>query len=109
MLKTTPLVVTIGLSLTIPFAVLGDLFRGTSSGGWQALSGAGLVLASFCFMGVEGATELEDEIEHDHVALLVEEESEGEGEDEEEERLRSGSEGHRGRRGRANDGGLGVV
>lgn len=54
MLKTTPLVVTIGLSLTIPFALLGDYFRGTSSGGWQAVVGAVLVLMSFSFMGVEG-------------------------------------------------------
>ncbi|CED84858.1 Predicted membrane protein [Phaffia rhodozyma] len=59
MLKTTPLVVTIGLSLTIPFALIGDYFRGTSTGGWQAIMGAVLVLLSFSFMGVEGAKEVE--------------------------------------------------
>jgi hypothetical protein len=55
MLKTTPLVVTIGLSLTIPFAVLGDLSRGKMTGGTPAIIGAVLVLASFGFMGIEGA------------------------------------------------------
>lgn len=50
-------VVTIGLSLTIPFAIALDLVRGTSTGGFQSLLGAGFVLASFGFMGVEGAKE----------------------------------------------------
>ncbi|QRW21418.1 phospholipase [Rhizoctonia solani] len=39
MLKTTPLVVTVGLSLTIPLAVAGDLFLGTSTSA-QAIVGA---------------------------------------------------------------------
>lgn len=96
MLKTTPLVVTVGLSLTIPFAVFGDLFRGTGSGGWQALVGAGLVLASFGFMGVEGAKEVEEEEEENedpeseegeerrergYGALVEEEEEEDDGEE----------------------------
>jgi solute carrier family 35 protein F5 len=39
-------VVTIGLSLTIPFAMAGDLFRGASATiTWQSLVGAALVIA----------------------------------------------------------------
>jgi solute carrier family 35 protein F5 len=56
-----PAVVTIGLSLTIPFAISLDLVRGTSTGGVQSLLGAGLVLASFGFMGVEGAKESDED------------------------------------------------
>ncbi|KAI5452850.1 hypothetical protein NCC49_006390 [Naganishia albida] len=55
MLKTTPLVVTIGLSLTIPFAMAGDVFRGaTATITWQSLVGATLVIAGFGLMGLEG-------------------------------------------------------
>ncbi|KAJ1304483.1 hypothetical protein OPQ81_005629 [Rhizoctonia solani] len=56
MLKTTPLVVTVGLSLTIPLAVGGDLFLGTSTSA-QALIGAALVLASFVVIGLEDQEE----------------------------------------------------
>jgi hypothetical protein len=39
-------VVTIGLSLTIPFAMAGDVFRGaTATITWQSLVGATLVIA----------------------------------------------------------------
>ena len=54
MLKTTPLVVTIGLSLTIPLAVLGDFILGRPAMG-QVLLGAGLVLVSFIAVGLHGA------------------------------------------------------
>lgn len=52
MLKTTPLVVTVGLSLTIPVAVIGDFFlqRPTHI---QVVIGAILVLASFIAIGVD--------------------------------------------------------
>ncbi|THV04823.1 vacuolar membrane protein [Dendrothele bispora CBS 962.96] len=52
MLKTTPLVVTIGLSLTIPLAVVGDfiLSKPTSL---QVIIGAILVLASFLVVGYD--------------------------------------------------------
>jgi solute carrier family 35 protein F5 len=52
MLKTTPLVVTIGLSLTIPLAVLGDFFLGKPATG-QVLFGAALVLISFLAVGIQ--------------------------------------------------------
>ncbi|KAH9985406.1 hypothetical protein BJV74DRAFT_878665 [Russula compacta] len=54
MLKTTPLVVTIGLSLTMPLAVLGDMMLGHPVK-VQVVLGAGLVLVSFVVIGLEDA------------------------------------------------------
>src|ERR1700728_3838168 len=54
MLKTTPLVVTVGLSLTIPLAILGDLILGKTTA-TQAMVGAVLVLISFVVVGVENS------------------------------------------------------
>jgi hypothetical protein len=51
-------VVTIGLSLTIPFAMLGDFLRGrTASLTSQAILGAVLVIVGFGLMGLEGFEE----------------------------------------------------
>lgn len=52
MLKTTPLVVTIGLSLTMPLAVLGDIVLQHPAKG-QVVLGAALVLVSFVVIGLE--------------------------------------------------------
>ncbi|KAJ6519938.1 hypothetical protein C8R45DRAFT_953318 [Mycena sanguinolenta] len=52
MLKTTPLVVTVGLSLTIPLAVLGDFILGKFTRG-QVIFGALLVLLSFVVVGLD--------------------------------------------------------
>jgi len=52
MLKTTPLVVTIGLSLTIPVAVAGDFLLGRTVK-LMSLLGAFLVLGSFTVVGLE--------------------------------------------------------
>lgn len=46
MLKTTPLVVTVGISLTIPLALVGDYYL-ASRASFQAVAGAFLVLMSF--------------------------------------------------------------
>lgn len=54
MLKTTPLVVTIGLSLTIPLAIIGDFFLKIPSTP-QAIFGAVLVLGAFVVIGVENS------------------------------------------------------
>lgn len=54
MLKTTPLVVTIGLSLTMPLAVLGDIMLGHPVKA-QVVLGTGLVLVSFVVIGLEDA------------------------------------------------------
>jgi solute carrier family 35 protein F5 len=52
MLKTTPLVVTVGLSLTIPLAVIGDWILGKFTRG-QVFIGALLVLLSFVVVGLD--------------------------------------------------------
>jgi solute carrier family 35 protein F5 len=54
MLKTTPLVVTIGISLTIPLAVVGDFFLSKPTQ-TQVLVGALLVIMSFVVVGVDDA------------------------------------------------------
>lgn len=54
MLKTTPLVVTIGISLTIPLAVTGDFFLGKPAAA-QVVVGAFFVLVGFIVVGVENA------------------------------------------------------
>ncbi|KAG6337321.1 hypothetical protein ID866_1746 [Astraeus odoratus] len=56
MLKTTPLVVTIGLSLTIPLAVIGDFLLKRPAAA-QVVIGALLVLVGFVVVGVEDAKE----------------------------------------------------
>lgn len=54
MLKTTPLVVTVGVSLTIPVAVAGDFMLGKAVT-LMSLLGAFLVLSSFIALGFENA------------------------------------------------------
>lgn len=54
MLKTTPLVVTVGLSLTIPIAVVGDFIRNRPTPG-IVIFGAVLVALSFAVLGLEGS------------------------------------------------------
>ena len=62
MLKTTPLVVTVGLSLTIPIAVLGDFIRNRPTHG-IVIGGALLVVLSFIALGLdEGAVESGEEL-----------------------------------------------
>jgi len=56
MLKTTPLVVTIGLSLTIPLAVVGDFLRRRPTQG-EVIAGAALVLLGFVAVGLDDSTE----------------------------------------------------
>lgn len=50
-------VVTLGLSLTIPLAIIGSLFVPSSASGaitWVSLLGAALVLAGFVVLGWQG-------------------------------------------------------
>ncbi|KAF8337114.1 uncharacterized protein EI90DRAFT_3044946 [Cantharellus anzutake] len=55
LLKTTPLIVTIGSSLTGPFALLGDFtFTGVNAGG-QVIFGSLIIVTSFVILGVEDA------------------------------------------------------
>ncbi|KAG6885454.1 hypothetical protein C0993_001534 [Termitomyces sp. T159_Od127] len=57
MLKTTPLVVTIGLTLTIPLAVIGDLSLGKTVH-FLVLVGASIVVFSFVMVGLDDARSL---------------------------------------------------
>ncbi|KZT51890.1 hypothetical protein CALCODRAFT_487554 [Calocera cornea HHB12733] len=57
MLKTTPLVVTIGLSLTIPLAVLGDMWLGHYAT-LPTVFGAVLVLFAFSAVGYDSSKEV---------------------------------------------------
>ncbi len=52
MLKSSPLIATVGLSLTIPLAVIGDIAKGSHSGGFQAVLGSAMVLLSFVAIGL---------------------------------------------------------
>ncbi|CAO1614621.1 unnamed protein product [Sympodiomycopsis kandeliae] len=61
MLKTAPLIATVGLSLTIPLAVFIDLLKGTHSGGWMANIGSAAVLFSFVAVGLDDNQEIEDD------------------------------------------------
>ncbi|KAK4704168.1 solute carrier family 35, member F5, partial [Phenoliferia sp. Uapishka_3] len=62
MLMTSPLAVTLGISLTIPLAMAGDIYRGTQIGGWKIYLGGALVLGSFVANGLMdlAATEVEE-------------------------------------------------
>lgn len=113
MLLTSPLAVTLGLSLTIPLALAGDvLFRRSGEPtSLSSLVGAALVLGSFVANGVldlrEAERETEEFEEGASVAVAEEEleegdeEGEGEGEDERERLLsRRGSLGEEERGGR---------
>ena len=59
MLKTAPLVATVGLSLTIPLAMAIDLVRGTHSGGMTANIGSLAVLLSFVAIGWDDSQAVE--------------------------------------------------
>lgn len=65
MLKTTPLVVTIGLSLTIPLAIIGDFFLKIRTAP-QAILGSIFVLGAFIVVGIEDSKAQEAGTE-DHV------------------------------------------
>jgi solute carrier family 35 protein F5 len=54
MMKTTPLVVTVGLSLTIPVAVVGDALLNRPASA-KVIGGAALVLIGFVVVGWENA------------------------------------------------------
>ena len=60
MLKTTPLVVTIGLSLTMPLAVIGD-FLLNKPVSLQVIAGACIVLSAFVAIGLEDSRNAEQE------------------------------------------------
>ncbi|RDA90718.1 hypothetical protein CP533_4041, partial [Ophiocordyceps camponoti-saundersi (nom. inval.)] len=60
MLLTTPLVVTVGLSLTIPLSLIGEMIQYGQYSSWVYWIGAGIVLVSFVFINSESQEEEED-------------------------------------------------
>jgi solute carrier family 35 protein F5 len=62
MLKTTPLVVTVGLSLTIPLAVVGDFIRNRPTPS-IVIVGALLVILSFIALGLENSKVHEETVQ----------------------------------------------
>ncbi|PWN47298.1 hypothetical protein IE53DRAFT_402615 [Violaceomyces palustris] len=62
MLKSSPLATTLGLSLTIPLALAGDILRGSHSGGLQAGLGSVMVLLSFLAIGLADNAAMQNEI-----------------------------------------------
>ena len=60
MLKTTPLVFTVGLSLTIPFAVVAEFWRKTAVHA-AVIAGAMVVIASFVVIGLDNSKKSPDE------------------------------------------------
>ena len=59
MLLTSPLVVTVGLSLTIPLSLIGQMILNSQSSSATYWIGAGIVFLSFVFINHEGKIEEE--------------------------------------------------
>lgn len=57
MLLTTPLVVTVGLSLTIPLSLIGEMIQYEQYSSWIYWIGAGVVFLSFLFITHESQEE----------------------------------------------------
>lgn len=53
MLLTTPLVVTVGLSLNIPLSLIGEMIQYSQYSSWVYWVGAGVVFISFLFVNNE--------------------------------------------------------
>ena len=63
MLMTSPLIVTMGLSLTIPLALLGDFVFKAQLKGWFYWFGAVLVLTGFSIVNIQRDEEHDDDTE----------------------------------------------
>jgi solute carrier family 35 protein F5 len=55
MLLTTPLVVTVGLSLTIPLSLIGEMIQYSQYSSWVYWLGAAIVFFSFLFINKESS------------------------------------------------------
>lgn len=64
MLLTTPLVVTVGLSLNIPLSLIGEMIQYSQYSSWLYWLGAGVVFISFLFVNNESHEEDGDTKEH---------------------------------------------
>ena len=69
MLLTTPLVVTVGLSLNIPLSLIGEMIQYAQYSSWLYWAGAGVVFISFLFINHESQEDAaEDKEEAGHGA-----------------------------------------
>jgi solute carrier family 35 protein F5 len=66
MLLTSPLIVTVGLSLTIPLSLVGQMLLSATYTGWMYWLGAAVVVGSFVFINHE---EKKDESLHESGVL----------------------------------------
>lgn len=60
MLLTTPLVVTVGISLTIPLSLIGEMIQYAQYSSWVYWVGAGIVFLSFVFVNHESQEDGDD-------------------------------------------------
>ncbi|KAK0719796.1 hypothetical protein B0H67DRAFT_574222 [Lasiosphaeris hirsuta] len=63
MLLTTPLVVTVGISLTIPLSLIGEMIQYAQYSSWVYWVGAGIVFLSFVFVNHESQEDGDDDKE----------------------------------------------
>ena len=73
MLLTTPLVVTVGLSLTIPLSLIGEMIQYAQYSSWIYWIGAGIVFLSFLFVNHESKEEEEPPKEQRSETIAAEE------------------------------------
>jgi solute carrier family 35 protein F5 len=76
MLLTSPLIVTVGLSLTIPLSLVVQIVLQGSYAGWAYWVGALIVVTSFAFINHEGKVEEETEVLGN--SIIIRENAEGE-------------------------------
>ena len=72
MLKSSPLITTLGLSLTIPLAVVIDALKGSHTGGVVAVVGSTAVLSSFGFIGWDDHRSFQEEKKKAQAQALAE-------------------------------------
>lgn len=76
MLLTSPVVVTVGLSLTIPLSLIGQIVLYKQKASLLYWIGAGIVVLSFFFVNHESKRKVEDEQQNDqgsrHVSPVTE-------------------------------------
>ncbi len=80
MLKSSPLITTLGLSLTIPLAVVIDALKGSHTGGKVAVLGSAAVLSSFAFIGWDDHRTFKEE-KREALARLVARSAERDGDE----------------------------
>ncbi|ETS65155.1 hypothetical protein PaG_00216 [Moesziomyces aphidis] len=80
MLKSSPLITTLGLSLTIPLAVVIDALKGSHTGGKVAVLGSAAVLSSFAFIGWDDHRTFKEE-KREALARLAQQSAERDGDE----------------------------